>query len=42
MLMLAALLAGVILAANKLDGKALADSVAKKLKDTIEGVGPRK
>ncbi len=43
MLMLAGLLTGVVLAAKDMkDGGGLANDIAAKLKETIEGVGIRK
>jgi hypothetical protein len=36
--MLATLLAGVVLAAKRVEGGGIADAVAKKLKETIAGV----
>lgn len=42
MLLLAGLLTGVVLAANKLkDGGGLAQEIAAKLKETIDGLGKR-
>lgn len=41
MLMLAALLGGVVAASKGFDGKGIANEIAGKLKDTIEGVGKK-
>jgi Flp pilus assembly pilin Flp len=42
MLLLAALLTGVVIAAGTLKGGGIAQEVANKLKETIEGVGKGK
>jgi Flp pilus assembly pilin Flp len=42
MLLLAALLTGVVIAAGSLKGGGIAQEVANKLKQTIEGVGKGK
>jgi hypothetical protein len=42
MLLVAGLLAAVIAVANKTKGDGIANAIIGKLKDTIDGVGPRK